>query len=254
MPSWDPGCYLAFAAERARPARDLLAAICHPSPTRVVDVGCGPGNSTVLLAERWPGAEVIGIDSSEAMIEAARRTAAAVRFEVADLGEWSPSGPVDVVFSNSALQWVDDHPAVLAHLLSWLAPGGVLAVQMPANYDQPSHTIMRDLAEGQRWSGRLAGALRDRPVLSMPRYRDLLAPFGRVDIWTTEYLHVLDGDDPVTTWVSGTGLRPLLDRLDEAERQELLAQYSVRAGAAYPPRFDGKTLFPFRRIFIVVTR
>lgn len=252
MPTWHPAQYLRFADHRTRPARDLLAAIEVDSPRSVIDVGCGPGNSTALLAGRWPGAAVVGMDSSAAMVERARQALPDVRFVEADLRDWSPDDPVDVVFSNATLQWLDDHPTVFARLLSWLAPGGVLAVQMPANFDQPSHVLMRELASSARWSDRVGDVLRESPVAAPGDYWRMLAPQGSVDIWTTEYLQLLEGENPVTEWVRGTGLRPVLDRLDETEAAAFVAEYSQLMARAYPRQADGTTLFPFRRLFIAV--
>lgn len=254
MPTWHPSQYLRFADHRTRPARDLLAAVAQDPPAVVVDVGCGPGNSTALLVERWPDAEVIGIDSSTEMIERARASLPGVRFEMADLRRWQPPSRVDVVFSNATLQWVEDHPTVFDRLVSWLGEGGVLAVQMPDNFDQPSHVLMRELASSDRWSGRVGDVLRSRPVASMGEYRGMLAPLGRVDIWSTIYLHELEGQDPVPEWVRGTGLRPVLDRLSDDEAAEFLGEYSERIRLAYPRQEDGVTLFPFKRLFIVLNR
>lgn len=254
MPTWHPTQYLRFADHRTRPARDLLTAVAHDRPAVVVDVGCGPGNSTALLVERWPDAEVIGIDSSAEMIERARALLPGVAFEVADLRRWQPPARVDVVFSNATLHWVEDHPTVFERLVSWLGPGSVLAVQMPDNFDQPSHVLMRELASSSRWSGRLGNVLRPRPVASMAEYREMLAPYGTVDIWTTTYLHELGGEDPVPEWVRGTGLRPVLDLLSDDEAVEFLAEYSDRVRRAYPRQADDVTLYPFKRVFIVLNR
>jgi trans-aconitate 2-methyltransferase len=253
MPSWDADRYLSFEDDRTRPARDLLARVPDVGPSYVVDVGCGPGNSTRLLVERWPEAVVVGIDSSPEMLAKARGDLPGAEFVEADLRDWTPPRQVDVVFSNATLQWVDDHPSILARLVSWLAPGGVMAVQMPANFDAPSHVSMRQVAARSRWRSRLEGALREAPVAAPQDYYEWLAPFGQVDIWRTEYFHTLHGDDPVFDWVSGTGLRPVLDRLDDGDAAAFSAEYSEELRKAYPRRADGTTLFPFRRIFLVLT-
>ena len=255
MPSWDPDQYLRFDEYRTRPAHDLLARVTAPDPGVVVDVGCGPGNSTSLLAARWPTASLIGLDTSRAMLDRAREGIPLGRFIQSDLRDWQPDQPLDVVFANATLQWVDDHPAVFAHLLSWLAPGGSLAVQMPTNFDQPSHTEMRRLASSAPWSESVGGVLRKRPVLPAEEYVRLLSRLGSsVDVWSTEYLHVLTGPDPVVAWVQGTGLRPVLDRLDPPAAGEFLNLYTAAMREAYPPERDGTTLFPFRRLFIVCRR
>lgn len=253
MPSWDSPQYLRFEDARTRPAGDLLARILTPAPVTVVDVGCGPGNSTRLLVDRWPEAQVTGIDSSSSMLDEARAEVPEASFVESDLRLWEPSHPVDVVFANATLQWLDDHPTVLLQLLSWLAPGGVLAVQMPHNYDSPSHVLMRELASSDRWWHRLGGVLREAPVAPAADYFRLLNGHGPVDMWITEYLHALAGADPILEWVKGTGLRPVLDRLDQEEADEFIGAYSVALRRAYPPEEDGTTLFPFRRLFFVVS-
>lgn len=254
MPTWDSDQYRRFESSRTRPAEDLLARIPSRDPQLVVDVGCGPGNSTRLLRERWPAAEVIGLDSSSEMLDTACDEVEGASFVEADLRDWTPHRPADVVFSNATLQWVPDHERVLAHLLSWLSPGrGVLAVQMPDNYGAPSHALMRELAASSRWANLLSGVLRERPVSSPEEYFGVLSPHGEVDLWMTEYVHVLDGDDPVLEWVKGTGLRPVLDRLGEEDGSEFVDEYAARLRQAYPKQDGGQTLFPFRRLFFVVS-
>lgn len=254
MPTWDAQQYLRHADARTRPAGELLARVAAPDPGLVVDIGCGPGNSTALLADRWPEATVIGVDASAEMVAHARRAHPGVEFIQHDLMTWDPPAPVDVVFSNATLHWLGDHPAVFDRLLKWRGPGGVLAVQMPANFDQPSHTLMRSLAASRRWRSQLEGVLVDDPVASPEGYFRMVAAVGRrVDIWTTEYLQVLEGEDPVLDWVRGTALRPVLDRLGTSEAEEFVAEYRIALRSAYPRRADGTTLFPFRRVFIVVS-
>ncbi|MBL26136.1 MAG: trans-aconitate 2-methyltransferase [Rhodospirillaceae bacterium] len=252
MASWDPERYLGFADHRTRPARDLLAAIhCRP-PRRVVDLGCGAGNVSLLLAERWPEAAMVGIDNSEPMLETARKTAPGIRFDYGDIASWTPSEPPDVIYSNAALQWVPDHEALFPRLLDALAPGGVLAVQMPLNFRAPSHRIARELAAAPEWRTKLGDRLADSPVASAADYHRLLAPLAAVtDIWETEYLQVLEGDSPIVKWMCGTTLRPILDVMDEGEARRFLTAYSERIDAVYSREADGTTLFPFRRLFIV---
>lgn len=251
--AWDPSQYLHFEDARTRPARDLLARIPPSSPQTVVDVGCGPGNSTLLLRGRWPDAAIVGLDTSSRMLAEARTAVPEATYVEADLRSWRPERPVDVVFSNATLQWVEDHRRVIRHLLTWLGSGGVLAVQMPDNFQAPSHVLMRQLASGDRWRHRLGGVLREAPVASPAEYQRLLADRGRLDIWTVEYLHVLTGTDPVLEWVRGSGLRPVLDRLDPEEAEEFVAAYVAELREAYPREPDGTTLFPFRRLFFVVS-
>lgn len=256
-PSWDAAQYLRFAGERARPALDLLGRIPDRlAPRRIVDLGCGTGEITLALKARWPEAEVTGLDSSEAMLDKARALGPGVAWIQADIAGWSVHAPVDLIFSNAALQWLDGHEALFPRLLAALAPGGVLAVQMPRNFAAPSHRLMRETAAEAPWAERLRAILRTEPVLPPERYYHLLAPLtSDLDLWESEYLHVLDGETPVLDWVKGTGLRPLLDALTDAhERTAFLARYQARLAEAYPRRRDGRTLFPFRRLFLIARR
>ncbi len=253
MPTWDPHQYLKFADHRLRPALDLLAQIPHDSPRTVYDLGCGPGNITRLLAGRWPAAAITGVDSSPEMLVKARQEAPAVTFDQADIAQWSPPAPAALLFSNATLHWLDDHGRLLPRLMAQLAAGGVLAVQMPRNPQAPSHLLMGAAAEDGPWRTKLSQV---RPILrsveSADAYYRILAPVARrVDIWESEYLHVLEGDNPVVEWTKGTALRPYLDALDESDRSGFFAAYSARIAAAYPKQADGRTLMPFRRIFFI---
>ena len=252
--AWEPDRYLQFADERLRPAQDLLARVPLAAPARVADLGCGPGNVTALLAQRWPRAELIGIDASTAMLDRARRALPEARFEQADIRHWTPAEAPDLIFSNAALHWLDDHPALFPRLLSLLAPGGVLAVQMPGNFDAPSHRLIRELAASPAWADRLAGA-RMGAVLEMPDYHRFLAPHcARLNLWETIYWQPLSGPAPVLDWLRGTTLLPYLAALSTAEQARLLAELAPRLAEAYPPDASGTTLFPFRRIFLVAAR
>lgn len=249
--TWDPAVYSAFAQPRLRPAIDLLRRVAAETPRVVVDLGCGTGNVTRLLAERWPEALVIGVDSSAEMLAAARAGGGGITYTQGDAGTWEPGRPVDVLFSNACLHWLDAHETLLPRLMAMLAPGGILAVQMPHNHHAPSHTAMAEAAEAGPWREVLRPLLRRRPVAEPSFYYDVLAPLAAsVDIWETEYLQVLDGENPVVAWTMGTALRPLLDGLDEPARTDFLAEYARRIDAAYPRRVDGRTLFPFRRVFM----
>jgi trans-aconitate 2-methyltransferase len=249
---WDPTLYSAFAQPRLRPALDLLARIDAEHPHLVADLGCGTGNVTRILADRWHGATISGIDSSPEMLAAAAASPSRIRWTQADIAKWKPERPADVLFSNAALQWLDGHELLFPALVGQLAPRGTLAVQMPHNHYAASHTVMTETVEAGPWAARLRPLARRFPVHDPDVYYDALAPLvASLDIWETEYLHVLEGDNPVVQWTMGTALRPLLDALTGAERSEFLAEYARRIAEHYPPHADGKTLFPFRRIFIV---
>jgi trans-aconitate 2-methyltransferase len=255
MPGWDPSQYLKFAGPRLQPALDLLARVGAESPTTVVDLGCGAGNVTRLLTRRWPDAHVSGVDGSAEMLTKARGEDGGIEWIEADLKTWSPAQPAEVVYSNAVFHWLDDHESLFPHLLGHVAPGGALAVQMPRNHGNPSHTCMIEAAHAGPWKATLESVLRPSPVAPPEAYYDILAPrAAALDIWETVYTHVLDGDNPVVEWTKGTALKPLLDALVEGPREAFLAEYAARIAAAYPRRADGKTLFPFRRLFILAVR
>jgi len=246
---WDPERYLTYADERGRPFVELLARVRAEQPASVADLGCGPGTLTRLLAERWPGAEVVGVDSSAEMVAAAREVAGLV-VEEGDLRTWEPARPVDVLVANAALQWVPGHLDLLPRLVSLLAPGGWLALQVPGNFDEPSHTLRRELAAREPYAGHLAGVA--EPAAHDPAtYLRALQGLGcTVDAWETTYLHVLHGDDPVFTWVSGTGARPTLQALPDDLRPNFEEELKRRLREAYPDDGHGVVL-PFRRVFAV---
>ena len=255
--AWDPGQYLRYADDRARPFGDLLARVRVAAAGSVVDLGCGPGHLTALLAARWPTASIVGVDSSAEMIAAAERESStaggrpALRFVRADLRDWQPDGPVDVVACNAVLHWVPEPLRQLARIAGWLAPGGALAVQVPGNGEAPSHTELAALCRAPRWRDRLAGVALPDTGSDSTAYLDALAAAGlRPDVWETTYLHVLTGDDPVLEWLKGSALRPVLARLEPAERDQFCADLAGRLRAAYPPRSYG-TVLPFRRVFAV---
>lgn len=210
---------------------------------------------THLLARRWPEATVTGVDASPEMLEAARTTGAKIRWIEADLAGWTPDEPPDLLFSNAALHWLDDHPALFPRLLGLLEPGGVLAVQMPNNFAAPSHRAIAEIAADERWRERLSPLIREQPVASPAAYLEMLLPLtARVDVWETTYWHLLEGEDPVPAWTGGSVLRPFLAALDEDERRGFTAAYAARMRAAYPRRADGLTVFAFRRLFLVAVR
>ncbi len=255
---WDANQYNKFAAERARPSDDLLAQVERSAAgtRRIIDLGCGPGTLTRQLAERWSGAHVVGIDSSPDMLAKAQPLAIAGRLEFvqADLSQWSPSEPVDFIFSNAALHWIDDHEALLRRLARWLAPGGTLAVQMPNRFDGPIQRAIDEVSADRRWAASLAGVgLHKGSVQPIEWYARRLEDLRfSVNAWETTYVHVLRGKDPVLEWFRGSGLRPLLARLNEADREQFSAELADRFRALYPSR-NGTTLFPMPRLFFVAT-
>jgi trans-aconitate 2-methyltransferase len=253
--SWDPLQYARFGGERLRPARDLVNAIGLERPARIVDLGCGDGRATQLLASRWPGARIVGVDSSQEMIDAAAKLGLAAEWRCTGIDTWQADAPFDLVFSNAAIHWLPEHAALFARLGEAVLPGGALAVQMPRNFAAPSHAVLFDLAESPPWRDRLAALVRRKPVEDPQWYYDLLAPRMRsIDIWETEYVHALSGDRPVVEWLKGTWLRPFLAALGTEDAPAFEAAYSRQMDLAYPKRPDGKTLFPFRRLFIVAVR
>ena len=254
MHGWDAGQYLRFADERTRPALDLVARIDLVAPRRIVDLGCGPGNSTALLRQRWPEANVTGLDSSADMLDAARRDHPGIEFVAGDIAEWSPAEPCDLVFSNAALQWVGDHERLLPRLIDLVAADGVLAVQMPRNHDFATHALMRQVAAEGPWRDRLAGARDPSPVRPPEFYYDRLAPKSRrIVLWETNYIQIMDGIDAIIAWLHGTGLRPFLARLDEPEQKLFLDRYAALLAGAFPARSDGKVLLPYPRVFFIAT-
>jgi trans-aconitate 2-methyltransferase len=253
---WSARQYLKFEDERTRAPRDLLAQVPLHSPQRVFDLGCGPGNSTELLITRFPQANVIGVDSSRAMLRQARERLSNCVFVEADLAVWSPPEHTDLLFANAVFQWVADHPAVLQRLLRALPDGGILAVQMPDNTQEPALVLMRELASSGPWAPSLASAVGTRHDLPAPAaYYDLLRPLcRRLEIWHTVYNHLLAGPQAVVEWFHGSALRPFLSPLDDSMRRGFVAEYTARISRAYPPRFDGRVLLRFPRLFIVATR
>lgn len=256
MSDWNPELYARFADERARPVHDLLARVPLEAPARVVDLGCGAGASTAPLVARWPQADVLGIDTSPAMIAEARAKVPGARYEIADGATYRPQAPVDLVFSNATLQWIPDHETLLPRLMEWLRPGGVLAVQMPDNLDEPSHASMRAVAAEPDFAERLADAAGARTqLLGDVETWDVLKPFcAAIDQWRTIYVHPLQGAGKIVEMVRSTGLRPFLDPLDEGLRADYLARYLARIAAAYPETRDGRVMFRFPRRFLVAVR
>jgi trans-aconitate 2-methyltransferase len=254
--TWSAAQYLKFERERTRPVRDLVARIPNADVVSAADIGCGPGNSTEVLREFYPDAHITGVDSSPDMIKAARARLPDIAFEVADIRAWRPKAPLDVILANAVLQWVPDHEALFPALMAQLGAGGTLAVQMPDNLDEPSHRLMGEVASDGPWAAKLknaAGARTERHLADW-YFRLLRANAARVDIWRTTYFHPLAGARAIVEWLKGTGLRPFLDPLDDAEREGFLMRYEAAIAKAYPAEADGTVLLPFPRLFLVATR
>ena len=256
MHGWSPTQYLAFEDERTRPVRDLLAAVPTATARRVVDIGCGPGNSTEVLARRFPEAVVEGLDSSPAMLDAARARLPGVRFTQADIRTWADAEPCDAILANAVLQWLPDHATLLPALMTHLGPGGSLCVQMPDNLAEPTLVAIRETAAAGPWADRLAGVEGTRTPLGSPAwYHATLRPHAaRVDVWRTTYHHLLADAHAVVEWFRGSALRPYLERLGEGERERFLERYEAAVAAALPALPGGAVLLPFPRLFIVATR
>lgn len=255
--SWSPNQYSTFEKERTRPVRDLVSAVETSPVQRAVDIGCGPGNSTEVLAERFPDATIRGLDSSPEMIEAARARLPALGFDVADVSRAELGHDVDVILANAVLQWVPDHAALLPRLASCLSGDGSLAVQMPDNLDEPAHRLMRQVAADARFASKLSQAATARQArMDVDWYYGLLKPHVRsVDIWRTTYYHVLSGGtDAIVEWFKGSGLRPFLSPLSVQEQQDYLSDYRNLLTEAYPLQQDGSVLLPFPRLFFVARR
>jgi trans-aconitate 2-methyltransferase len=253
---WNPELYRRFEDERTRPARELLARVALTGATRVHDLGCGPGNSTELLVQRFPGATVVGTDQSETMLASARKRLPACRFELGDIARWQPPEPPDLIYANAALQWVGDHETLLPRLFAALAPAGVLAIQVPDNRDEPTHRLMREVATLDPWASAIGNAAAIRTnLLPLNSYYDLLArDAAEVDVWRTAYQHPMDTPAAIVDWVHGTALRPFIEPLSPAYREGFLAEYERRIALAYQPRADRRLLLEFPRLFIVARR
>lgn len=260
---WDPSKYVEFGNHRDRPFHDLVARVRADEPRTVIDLGCGPGNLTATLVDRWPEAHVVGLDSSDEMLLKAQslrelspqEQSGRLTFQLRDITQWVPDADTDVVVTNAVLQWIPGHQEMLAGWLRVLKPGAWFAMQVPGNFTSPSHTLMRQLAESPRWSTRLGGVLRhDGAVGSPADYLGIMLDAGcAADAWETTYQQVLQGEDPVLEWVRGTGLRPILAALTPLEASEFEAEYSALLREAYPSTIHG-TVYPFRRVFAVAQK
>jgi len=261
--AWNPQQYLKFAGERQRPGFDLLAQIDALPEGPIIELGCGTGPHTHAIAARWPGRPVQAIDNSKPMLIEAAKTPSSIEWIEADIATWRATAKAALIYSNATLHWLNRHEALFPRLLGELLPGGVLAVQMPRNFDNPSQALLRDVAAEGPWAARLApmfdpdcptpSLLRPDPVGAPELYYNLLSPLakGGIDLWETEYVHQLQGEDAVFEWMRGTTLRPIIDALEGATREAFLAAYKAKLRPAFPRRADGKTLLHFRRLFMV---
>ena len=258
MNTWSADQYLKFGEERTRPCRDLAGRILIADARRIVDLGCGPGNSTEVLASRWPKAELTGIDSSAGMIEVARRNHPEHHWILEDIATWAArdNEPFDIVLSNAALHWVPDHALVFPRLFARVAPAGALAIQMPADFDAPAHQAMRELAASTAWRHRFPSRVKEWETHGPAFYYDLLSQkAASLDLWETEYTHILPGSEAIVEWYKGSGLRPFLDALStDALRETFIADYSDRVRKVYPSRPSGGVLLPFKRLFLIAYR
>ena len=256
MVEWNADLYRQFEDQRTRPARDLLQRVSLDGPGAVIDLGCGPGNSTELLAGKFPGATVIGLDNSEEMLASARQRLPGCRFEHCDIASWQPARPPAIIYANASLQWVPEHETLFPRLFACLAPGGVLAVQMPDNRNEPTHALMRETAAEGDWSASIGDTAAIRiKVHDLLDYYDMLAPeAAEIDVWRTTYHHPMASAAAIVDWVRGTGLKPFIEPLHETQRQAFLARYESKIAAAYQPHPDGWRLLAFPRMFIVAQR
>jgi trans-aconitate 2-methyltransferase len=256
MSNWNAEHYLKYGDERTRPAPGLAARISIDAHTAIADLGCGPGNSTQILRDHWPQSEIIGIDNSRQMIAAANRTHPEQKWLIADVSHWSPSGPIDLIYSNAALQWLPDHGALLPRLFNMVTAGGALAFQIPSSTFATVRTLIHEISNDRQWSDRM-DAPRNALTMESPAfyYDALVKSATSLDIWESEYSHVMESTASIVDWISSTGLRPFLAALDsDAERNEFTSELHQRVGDAYEVRADGRVLFPFRRTFVIAYR
>jgi trans-aconitate 2-methyltransferase len=264
MFEWDADLYSQFLQERTRPALELIMRVplAPQAVSKAIDLGCGPGNSSQIVKKRFAQAAVLGVDNSVEMLEQARRDHPDISFALGDIGKFesfeSKDG-YDLIFSNAALHWVEDHQSLLPQLFEALKPGGCLAIQMPNNHNEETHKAMRTtalLGKSQGlWQADLTAVRQEVPVLSAEQYYEILLPLANhIDIWQTRYYHVMDGAQGVAKWLSGTGMRPFLAPLDTNEQGCFLKLYCDEINRTLPPRSDGKTLMPFPRLFVVAVK
>jgi len=252
---WKPVQYLKFENERLRPALDLLAQINMAKPKIIKDLGCGTGNITKIMKDRWPDAQITGIDSSEAMLTQAKKVSRDITWEIADLNTWEAAETTDIIFSNATYHWLDNHDILFPKLMKSLNPDGILAIQMPNNFQAATHLCIAQVIRKGDWKLKLEGFLREQPVLTPDEYFGILANFsGSINMWETSYQHLLFGDNPVVEWTKGSALRPFLEKLDAANQDKFLDKYTELINHAYPQNNKGVTIMPFKRLFILATK
>jgi trans-aconitate 2-methyltransferase len=253
--AWDPELFLRFDAERQLVVNDLLTRLSG-APCRIVDLGCGPGTSTRLLANRFPGARITAVDISEPMLAVAAKRAPTAEFVLADINSWRPDEPPDLVFADSALQWIDDHERLFQRLMGWLAPGGALAVQMPDDRQEPARALMRLIAADGPWADRLVPVAKTRAIIApYDNYYRWLRPISaRLDLWRTDYIHPLEGVEAIVDWFRGSGLLPFLAPLAPDEREVFLARYRRDLAESYEVEADGRVLFVYPRLFLLARK
>lgn len=256
MSNWNATHYLRYCDERTRAATDLAARVKLDGPNTIADIGCGPGNSTQILRIRWPHSDVLGIDNSSEMIETAKQSFPEQNWCLADASDWIPANPIDLIYSNAALQWLPNHDVLVPHLFTMVAPGGALAFQIPSSTYATVRTLIHDISHDSAWTERMNGP---RNALTMENpsfyYDALVAKATSLDVWETEYNHVMDSKESIVDWIASTGLRPFLAALDtKTERNDFLTELHRRVSFAYELRADGKVLYPFRRTFVIAYR
>lgn len=255
MVSWNPEQYLTFGNERLQPALDLLMHISLKKPKLIYDLGCGPGTVTTIIKDKWSQAKIIGVDSSKEMLDRARKLNSDINWVEDDITSWKPDQISDLIFSNATLHWLDNHETLLPTLMDYLQTKGILAIQMPNNFTEPSHQSIYQTVKNGSWYEKLMPLLREKPVLDVADYYKILTPLSSTLImWQTTYFHVLEGQDPVVEWTKGSVLKPFLDQLSETEKEIFLEAYTNLIRKAYPVLPDKKTIMPFNRIFIVAVK
>ncbi|MBH51651.1 MAG: trans-aconitate 2-methyltransferase [Chloroflexi bacterium] len=253
--NWNPDQYGLYKNERLRPGIDLFEQITIESPKTIYDLGCGTGTLTNLLHNKWPGASVIGVDSSETMLGKANEAYPDIIWENSQLQNWKPNVNPDIIYTNAALHWIDNHSEIIPGWIKSLNPNGIFAMQVPNNWREPSHSNLAKVVRSGDWNNKLLPKLRELPILSIEEYYDLLNPItSHINIWETTYIQILEGVNPVLEWLKGTLIPPLLDLLDKKEQLLFIDQYAQLVSRDYPIRKDGKTIFPFKRLFIVATK